>query len=414
MTIATEWKETAVGSLASVCRGASPRPIASSRWFDTSSNVRWVRIADVNRSNGRTLQTTTQALSSDGIARSRYLEAGTLIMSIAATVGIPVITGIPTCIHDGFVALENLKVDQRFLLYLLKSSEGRLRESGQSGSQMNVNTDIVKGLHVRIPVDRREQERIAAALWDIDDLITTLERLIAKKQAIKQGMMQQLLTGRTRLPGFSHEWVDITLGDHVSYIKTVALSRAQLDGNSPLKYLHYGDIHTRSSVMLNAASEDMPRVSKKLARGAGLLQQGDLVFADASEDPAGVGKSVEIVDIPDAGIVPGLHTIAARFDKEILADGFKAYLQFIPAFRDQLLRLAAGTKVLATTRSYISSVSLSVPEIAEQKAIAKVLFDTDREIEALRIRHAKARNIKTGMMQQLLTGRTRLPVEATA
>ena len=93
----------------------------------------------------------------------------------------------------------------------------------------------------------------------------------------------------------------------------------------------------------------------------GELQVGDLVFADASEDLAGVGKSIEITSVPDGGLVPGLHTIAARFDKTVLADGFKAYLQFIPSFRQALLRLAAGTKVLATTRTYISSINLRLP-----------------------------------------------------
>lgn len=257
-----------------------------------------------------------------------------------------------------------------------------------------------------------EQLAIARALSDADSLIATLERLIVKKQAIKQGMMQQLLTGRTRLPGFNAEWSEIRLGNHVTYVKKVALSRAQLDANSPLKYLHYGDIHTRSSVLLDARIEEMPRASASLAARAGQLRRGDLVFADASEDPAGVGKSIEIADAPGTGVVPGLHTIAARFDKSVLADGFKAYLQFIPSFRGQLLRLAAGTKVLATTRSYISSITLTLPAVAEQNAIAEALHDSEREIEALRVRLSKAQDMKTGMMQQLLTGRVRLPMES--
>jgi type I restriction enzyme, S subunit len=259
-----------------------------------------------------------------------------------------------------------------------------------------------------------EQRRIAATLRDTDDLVTMLERMIAKKQAIKQGVMQQLLTGKTRLPGFTGQWRDVLLGKHVSYVKTVALSRAQLDGESPVRYLHYGDIHTRSSVTLDAAREPMPRASSTLLRNAGRLQVGDLVFADASEDPDGVGKSVEVTSVPDAGVVPGLHTIAARFDKAVLSDGFKAYLQFIPSFRGALLRLAAGTKVLATTRSFISSITLTLPDVDEQRAIASVVADADREIQGLIVRLAKARDVKQGMMQQLLTGRTRLPIKEGA
>jgi len=112
--------------------------------------------------------------------------------------------------------------------------------------------------------------------------------------------------------------------------------------------------------------------------------------------------------VPSEGIVPGLHTIAARFDKAILADGFKAYLQFIPTFRNALLRLAAGTKVLATTRSYISSIIISLPDACEQRAIASVLADIDDELGVLQVRLNKAKAIKQGMMQELLTGRTRL------
>lgn len=315
----------------------------------------------------------------------------------------------------GFRLRPDTAVEPTYLAYFFRSSAGRslVASLAQGATRYNIAKTKFLDIELTLPSPERQRE-IVEALGDADDLIATLERLIAKKQAIKQGMMQQLLTGRTRLPGFTDPWSEIRLGDHVKYVKTVALSRAQLDANSPLKYLHYGDIHTRSTVLLDAATEEMPRASAILAANAGRLQRGDLVFADASEDPDGVGKSVEIADTPRTGIVPGLHTIAARFDKSVLADGFKAYLQFIPSFRDQLLRLAAGTKVLATTRSYISSITLTLPGVAEQNAIAEVLHDSEREIEALRGRLSKAQDIKTGMMQQLLTGRTRLPVEAAS
>lgn len=270
---------------------------------------------------------------------------------------------------------------------------------------------------LRVPLPyppRSEQIAIVEALRSAEDFKNVLERLIAKKRDVKLGMLQELLTGRTRLPGFSDEWSEVTLGDHVSFLRTVALSRDQLDQDSPLRYLHYGDIHARTSFLLDAKAEVMPRADVKLAGKASRLMTGDLVFADASEDPAGVGKSVELTNVPAEGVVPGLHTIAARFDKDVLADGFKAYIQFMPDFRSALLRLAAGTKVLATTRSYISGITLSLPPIDEQRAIARILRDADAEIEALEQRLESARAIKIGMMQELLTGRTRLPVKEDA
>jgi type I restriction enzyme M protein len=263
-----------------------------------------------------------------------------------------------------------------------------------------------------------ERLRVLSTRYEVSkkDLDITLAGLTARvdSQLEVMGVAQELLTGRTRLPGFTDEWREVRLGDHVSYLRTVALSRDQLDWESPLRYLHYGDIHTRTSILLDAKTEVMPRADVKLAGKASRLMPGDLVFADASEDPAGVGKSVELTNVPVEGVVPGLHTIAARFDKQVLVDGFKAYLQFIPEFRSALLRLAAGTKVLATTRAYISSITLTLPPIDEQRAIAGLLRDADAEIEALERRLEAARAVKVGMMQELLTGRTRLPVEENA
>ena len=325
---------------------------------------------------------------------------------------------LPDTVFSGF--LLRFRSDDRlansFKAYLFSEASFRNRVIGAStvSANTNINQRSLGSISVRFPLSKLEQESIAQALTDADLLIATLERLIAKKQAIKRGMMQQLLTGKTRLPGFTEPWREVLLGDHVTYVKTVALSRAQLDTTSPLLYLHYGDIHTRSAIRLAAATETMPRAAQHLAGSAGRLRIGDVVFADASEDPDGVGKSVEIASVPNDGVIPGLHTIAARFDKAILADGFKAYLQFIPTFRESLLRLAAGTKVLATTRSYISSVTLSLPTVDEQRAIAQALTDSDDEIDALRLRLTKAKAIKHGMMQELLTGRTRLPVAGVA
>lgn len=306
-------------------------------------------------------------------------------------------------------------VDPRYLLWALRSPqiECLIDEINVQAAQANLSLEQVRDFEIPL-IPMEEQRAVIDALEDTSRLIASLERAVAKKHAVKQGLMQEVLTGRTRLSGFSEPWRPVRLGDHVNYVKNVALSRAQLDASSPLRYLHYGDIHTRSASVLDASVEDMPRAPRVLARNAGLLQVGDLVFADASEDPGGVGKSVEITGVPIDGVIPGLHTITARFDKRVLADGFKSYLQFIAAFRTQLLALAAGTKVLATTRAYISRVELTLPDVAEQVAIAEVLRDADSEIEALERRLEATRAIKRGMMQELLTGRTRLVGEGAA
>jgi type I restriction enzyme S subunit len=306
-------------------------------------------------------------------------------------------------------------VDPTYLAYFFRASAGRnlVASLAQGATRYNIAKTKFLDLLLGLP-DIDVQRQTVEALVDADDLISSIERLIVKRQAIQQGMMQQLLTGKSRLPGFTKPWREVRLGDHVTYVKTVALSRAQLDAESPLRYLHYGDIHKSSDVRLDAANVPLPRASAALARSAGRLRVGDLVFADASEDLEGVGKSIEISSLSQGGLVAGLHTIAARFDPSVLTNGFKAYLQFIPAFRKTLFRLAAGTKVLATTRAFVSAITLELPPVEEQGAITEALLDSDNEILCLRARLDKAKAMKLGMMQELLPGRTLVSVKESA
>jgi type I restriction enzyme, S subunit len=193
-----DWTKATLGSLAKIQRGASPRPIDDPRWFDENSKVGWVRISDVTSST-MYLTETTQKLSPDGVQKSRPVPTDTLIMSICATVGRPIITKVDVCIHDGFVVFDELRIDRDFLYYVLTYLEKDWSKHGQTGSQMNLNTNLINATEIRFPHERKEQELIASALLAIDDELTLLNARLSKAQQIKQGMMQELLTGRIRL-----------------------------------------------------------------------------------------------------------------------------------------------------------------------------------------------------------------------
>ena len=127
-----KWEVKRLRDVARIQRGASPRPIDSPVWFDENSSIGWVRISDVTRS-GMFLRETTQSLSTLGVQHSRPVGSGSLIMSICATVGRPIITGIDACIHDGFVVFDNLRTDKYFMYYFLKSIESDWIKHGQTG-----------------------------------------------------------------------------------------------------------------------------------------------------------------------------------------------------------------------------------------------------------------------------------------
>jgi len=294
--------------------------------------------------------------------------------------------------------------DQGFLFYSLVHKN--ILPFLASGTRAKLNKSEMQKIIVPAPPTLDEQRAIATALSDVDALRDGLDRLIAKKRDLKQAAMQQLLTGKARLPGFQGEWEVKRLGDHVAFLRNGVNSRAELLAEGRVKYLHYGDIHASADSSLSPSN--LPSLPDEKAARLERLRDGDLVFADASEDIAGVCKSVELRDVGQADVVAGLHTIAARFDTAVLANGFKGFLQYCPSFAKHLRRLAAGTKVYATNRAHIASVEMRLPPVNEQAAIAAVLSDMDAEIAALEARRDKTRALKQGMMQELLTGRIRL------
>lgn len=279
--------------------------------------------------------------------------------------------------------------------------------ASSSRKDPNITGGDIRAFQVAYP-EIAEQRAIAAALSDVDSLISALDKLIAKKRAVKTAAMQQLLTGKQRLPGFSGEWEVKRLGDVFTFLSTANNPRSDLSEHGEVGYVHYGDLHATDSPFLDCSRAKMPHIARNLIRHVPLLEEGDLVMVDASEDYEGVGKSVEARNVNGRKLVAGLHTFLLRGNKKSLVDGFKGYLQYIPRVRSALVRLATGISVYGISKNSVRSIEVSLPPVAEQTAIAAVLSDMDAEIEALEARREKTRRIKQGMMQELLTGRTRL------
>ncbi len=235
---------------------------------------------------------------------------------------------------------------------------------------------------LRLPVPPLpEQKRIAEVLSDADELIVTLERLIKKKESTKQGMMQQLLTGQTRLPGFTEPWREARLRD----VLTVR--------------------HGRDQKQVEVGNSCFPI----LATGGQIGWARVPIYSKAS---VLIGRKGTI-DRPQFRDSP-FWTVDTLFYTEIRDDADPRYLYYVFQTVDwRSMSEASGVPSLSSTR--VESVELRLPDKDEQIAIRATLDDADVVIDTLRQRLTKARAIKQGMMQELLTGRTRLPItEAVA
>ncbi len=195
--IPAHWEVLRIKSLSQVRRGASPRPIADSKYFDENGEYAWVRIADVSASN-RYLYKTTQRLSPLGKSLSVPLEPGTLFLSIAGSVGKPIITHIKCCIHDGFVYFPQFQGNTEFLYRVFESGSpfGRL---GKLGTQLNLNTDTVANIRVGWPSIEEQVEivkHIAESTSELDQAIEVANSQIDLIREYRTRLIADVVTGK--------------------------------------------------------------------------------------------------------------------------------------------------------------------------------------------------------------------------
>lgn len=186
-----DWERRKLGDLADIVRGASPRPIQDPKWFDDKSNIGWLRISDVSNQNGR-IHHLEQKISKAGQEKTRVLNEPHLLLSIAASVGKPVINYVKTGVHDGFLIFGNPKFELEFMFQYLDSFIEEWQSYGQPGTQINLNSDIVKNAVFLIP-SQDEQTQIGNFFCQLDKTIALQAAELEKLNQLKKGLLSVML-----------------------------------------------------------------------------------------------------------------------------------------------------------------------------------------------------------------------------
>lgn len=291
--------------------------------------------------------------------------------------------------------------DDGLTFYLFQSDIVQRQIQERMGATINQITgkDLSEFL-VPVPTAPGEQRAIASALSDADALIESLDRLIAKKRAIKQAAMQQLLTGQTRLPGFTGEWETKRLGDIGTFYKGQGIRRDDVSDEG-VPCIRYGEIYTQYG---DCVVTPESHISETVAETAFPLRCGDVLFAGSGETAEEIGMCVAYLGEKPA--FAGGDIVVLRPN-----EGVSAYLGRLlnhPTIAQEKARLGQGDAVVHISARNLAQIEVHLPKQEEQTAIATALSDMDAEIEVLERRRDKARQLKQGMMQQLLTGRVRL------
>ena len=197
--IPEHWETASVSRVATVVRGASPRPAGDPRYFN-GQDVPWITVAEVTKDDGKYITATESYLTEEGAKYSRLVEEGTLLLSNSgATLGVPKVTLITGCINDGSVAFFNLKVEQMYLLYIFRSRTLELRKQMQGYGQPNLNTTIIKS--IAIPVPHPEEQKSICKYLDkrckaVDDAIKIKEKVVDRLAKYKKSLIYEVVTGK--------------------------------------------------------------------------------------------------------------------------------------------------------------------------------------------------------------------------
>ncbi|SUB88736.1 Putative type I restriction enzyme specificity protein MPN_638 [Porphyromonas macacae] len=310
--------------------------------------------------------------------------------------------------------LNENKTDLEFLFYYIKHNQRIFTDNQQAANIPSISKSDVEKFQVYYPENISEQQKIAACLSSLDELISAHSQKLELLKAHKKGLMQNLFpqegkkVPNYRFPEFkdSGEWEEETLGKVYDFKSTNSLSREYLSYEKGIvKNIHYGDIHTTFNTLFDITKEKVPFIKYcvpvKIKKDNYCIE-GDIIFADASEDIDDIGKSIEIINLNNEKLVSGLHTLLARQRKQKLAIGFGGYLFKSDWFRKQIQREAQGAKVLGISATRISRIRILFPQnIIEQQKIASCLSSLDELITAQSKKIEQLKQHKKGLMQGL-------------
>ena len=420
--IPEDWEALTIGSVTSWLSGGTPNRKNSEFWM---GSIPWI--------SGSTLKsleisTSDQFLTEQGVDNGSKMAPldSTLLLVRGSALHTEIRAGLviaPVCFNQDVKALvPHSSVNPKYLtIYLLAMESELLKLVSSAGNSAGVlDTQLVQNFKFFQP-PLLEQNAIANALSDVDALIGSLDALIAKKQAIKTATMQQLLTGRTRLPPFSktesasqpdgsskgyktselgeipEDWEVIMLGQMAKFMKGAGLPKSDLVEDGCFPCVHYGQLFTTYGPKISNV------ISKTNLVGVVRSEDNDVLMPTSDVTPNGLATASCITE---PGVVLGGDILVIRSRKEILDGTFFSYL--ITVMREQVMQLVTGSTVYHLYGSDMAKFSFALPPIEEQTAIATILSDMDEEIQALKARLTKTRDLKQGMMQQLLTGKIRL------
>ena len=387
------WEQRKLGEVAEIVRGASPRPIADPKWFDNNSDIGWLRISDVTSQDGR-IKSLEQRISKLGQEKTRVLMTPHLLLSIAATVGKPVINYVPTGVHDGFLIFMNPKFNIIYTFWWLEMFKEKWNRYGQPGSQVNLNSELVMNQGISLPSDE-EQIAISYFFENIDNLITLHQRKLNKLENLKKAYLEELFADgnqckpKRRFKDFKDDWEQRKLGE----IATVT------GGGTPstnISEYWNGDIDWYSPVEIGENRYVSGSIRKITKLGlekssAKILPVGTVLFTSR----AGIGNTaiLQVEGCTNQGfqsITPNLNELDTYF-LYTMTPKLKRYGEIT----------GAGSTFVEVSGKQMEQMNLMVPSLEEQKRVSELFKTMDDAITLHQRKLQKLMKLKEAYLEEM-------------
>lgn len=382
--IPEEWEVKRLGEIGDVVTGSTPPRDDMECW---GGNYNWISAKDFK---DKYIVDSEEKVTTKGMAFCRLLPSDSVLVTCIASIGLNAIAKNPCATNQQINAVICKACNNEYLYYQIEAAKDRMIELAGQTAVPIINKGDFENLMIPVP-PRPEQEKIAEALSDVDGLLAAMTKLIEKNRAIKQGTMQQLLTGKKRLAGFTGKWVEKRLGDVADFM-TATTPTASID----LRWY----IGTENMLADKAGvTQNFASVPYKVVRE---YIKGDVLTSNIRP----YLKKIWLAD-RNGGCSTDVLVLRTH-DRAVCIPEFLVMLVSDDAFFDFAMANAVGTKMPRGDKKVLVNFEVRLPSVPEQQAIASVLSDMDAEIAALEAKRAKYESIKQGMMQELLTGNTRL------
>ncbi|MBC6308987.1 restriction endonuclease subunit S [Listeria sp. FSL L7-1582] len=389
------WEQRKLGELAEIVRGASPRPIQDSKWFDINSDVGWLRISDVTAQSGR-IKHLEQKLSSIGQRQTRVLTEPHLLLSIAATVGKPVINYVKTGVHDGFLIFLNPLFEHEWMFQWLEMFRFEWKKYGQPGSQVNLNSELVKNQSLLFPL-REEQQKIGLFFQQLDNTITLHQRKLDSLKLMKQGLLQQMFPEneekipRIRFTDFDGDWEQRKLGE---------VSNKVTEKNKENKFTETLTNSAEHGIINQREFFDKDISNEKNLNGYYIVCKNDFVYNPRISNYAPVGP-IKRNRLGRTGVISPLYYVfrARSIDKNFLGYYFDTTIwhKFMELNGDS----GARADRFAIKDSIFKEMPIPYPHLNEQKKIGDFLDGIANTIDFHQKKLVKLSILKKAYLQHM-------------